>query len=140
MMRTALLSLLVSVSAPVFAIYKCDVNGKVTYSDETCPGGKALNINSMPSTDGTAAKRQLTEDEKKLKRLEDQRHKREAREEREQNQIARANAAQRKKCSSLAQRKRWADEDFAATAGKASEKARIKARRAGEQYNLECGL
>jgi hypothetical protein len=135
--RNALLALLVVLSTPAFAIYKCEKNGATSYSNEACPGGIALNTPTAP-VDSSAAKRQLADEEKKLKQLERERHQQEKLEERERKEAVRAQAEKQKKCSSLARRVKWADEDVATSTAKANEKAKRKARRAAEQYETEC--
>lgn len=139
LVRTALLCLSISFSAPVLAIYKCESNGKVIYSDAPCAGGKALDISNVSPTDAAAAKRQLAQEQSKLRKIEGERLKREAIEEKERQRIARDNEAKQRRCTGLAQRKKWADEDAAAATGKASEKARRKANRATEQFEATCG-
>jgi len=135
MIRTALLSLLVLLSTPAFAIYKCEKNGTVSYSDEACPGGTTFTPQTAPAGDSGAAKRQLAHEEKELKQLERERHKQESEQEREAKQVARAQSAKQRKCSNLARRTKWAHED---ATGKSAEKVKRKARRAEEQYDAEC--
>lgn len=140
MLRTVLLCLLVASSAPALALYKCKSGDTISYSDAPCPGGKVLDIGSSPSAADTAKARQQTaEEQKKLKRLENERRKHEAQEEKERQRIAYVNAAKQKRCALLARRKRWADEDVAKSAGKSNEKARLKVRRVTEQFEEECG-
>jgi hypothetical protein len=140
MLRTVLLCLLVVFSTPALALYKCKSGDNISYSDEPCPGGKALDIGSSPSAVDTAKARQQTaEEEKKLKRLENERRKHEAQEEKERQRVAYANATKQKRCNSLARRKRWAEEDTAKSAGKSNEKAKLKTRRIAEQFEEECG-
>jgi len=136
MLRTMFLLLLGSLTAPAFAVYKCESNGTVTYSDQHCPGGKVLDTGSAPATGDTA--RQNAENKAQLKRLEHERHKREAQEEKEQQRAAHAAAAKQKKCSLLARRSKWANEDAPAATGKAREKTKLKARRVAEQFEAEC--
>ena len=135
MSRMMFLFLLASFAAPAFAVYTCESNGTITYSDQQCPGGKVLDTSSAPASDTT---RQNAEDKAKLKRLEHERHKREAQEEKEQQRAAHAAASKQKKCSLLARRSQWANEDAAAATGKAKEKTKLKARRVAEQFEAEC--
>jgi hypothetical protein len=92
------------------------------------------------ASDASQAERQLAREKNELKQLENARHKHEAKDEKRQRQAERYDAAMRKKCASLAQRKKWSEED-AAKGGTINsiEKAKTKARRIAEQYELECG-
>lgn len=140
MLRTLLVTLLLSFSAPALAIFKCEIAGKVTYSDEPCPGGKTViaNGDTVSSLDATKAKQQLAQDKREVERLEKARHQREKKEEKEQQQAARSANVKKAKCTSLEQRKKWADEDAAHATGKSADNAKRKARRATEKYEVEC--
>jgi hypothetical protein len=136
----ALLSaLLVSLSMPAFAIYKCEAGGKVAYSDTRCAGGQTIDVDNAASDNGAQSRRELAQQKAELKRLESMRHKQEAQQAKLRRTAARAEAAKQKKCGSLARRKKWADEDVAAATGKSAERARRKAQRARETYEDECG-
>ncbi len=80
-------------------------------------------------------KRQAREAEK----LASERRKREAREEREQLAEARAVASHNKKCKKLQMQQKWAEEDARGATLQNTERAKQKARRAAESYQLECG-
>jgi predicted ribosome quality control (RQC) complex YloA/Tae2 family protein len=140
-MRTALLlALLLSCSAPAFALYKCALDGKITYSDLPCTKGKTLDTFAPSAAAEPGDSRQrLASDKAEAHSLEQARHQREDKEEQQQRQAARAAASQHKKCQSLALHQRWTQEDARQAAGKAAEKARTKARRATEKYALSCG-
>jgi hypothetical protein len=140
MLRTLLLCLLVSFSAPALALYKCKSGDKITYSDQQCPGGEVLEPASGSSADDIAQARKQAEDEKRqAKRLENVRRKRELQEEKEQQRAAHERAVKQKRCALLAQRKKWAEEDAAGATGRSAEKAVIKARRMADSFELECG-
>ncbi|MDB5764203.1 MAG: hypothetical protein JWQ21_3198 [Herminiimonas sp.] len=149
MFKILLLSLLISFSAPALAIYKCESNGKITYSDEPCRGGKVLDVDpasgktaasdAADAADAADAGKQITREKSEVKRLENERHKREAKDEQAQQKAARISAAKHKKCVSLAMRKKWGEEDAAAASGKSAEKAKRNARRKAEKYETECG-
>ena len=140
MLQTLLVTLLLSFSAPALAIFKCEIAGKVTYSDEPCLGGKTVIANggTAPSLDATKAKQQLAQDKREVERLEKARHQRETKEEKEQQQAARSANVKKAKCTSLEQSKKWADEDAAHATGKSADNAKRKARRATEKYEVEC--
>lgn len=124
----------------VLAVNKCEIDGKISYSDAPCLNGKSHKLaEPSPPSDAEGAKRQLAQDKLALTRLEKQRYRQEAKDARAQNQAARRGAATQKKCARLTLRKKWIDEDVAQTAGKAGAKARTKAKRFNEKYTLECG-
>jgi hypothetical protein len=143
MFRLSFLILLFSFSLPAFAVYKCENGGKVTYSDTTCMTGKSLDLgnqaNSSSAADIARTQAQNAHEKKELRELETARHKREATEEKEQKKLAKTAEAKRKKCASLALKKKWSDEDLTRAAGKSQEKALVRAHRAAEKYELECG-
>lgn len=139
-MRTALLlALLMSCSAPAFALYKCGADGKITYSDQPCTNDKTQHtFDPGAATESAYSPQQLAADKAKVHLLERARHQREAKEELVQRQASRAAAKHRTNCQSLALHQRWAQEDARQAAGKSAEKARIKARRSAEKYQLSC--
>ncbi len=130
-------------ASPVLAAYKCEANGKTTYSDEPCPGGKQVDLKNTPGgsisdEDRKRATRQSAHDKAELKRLEKEREKRDAAAEKEQKKSAKEQKQQTKKCTKLSMRKKWAEDDAAASMGKSSEKAKRRAHRLAEQYVIEC--
>lgn len=129
-----------AMAAHAQSVYKCTVDGKVSYSDTPCPAGArtaTLEPPAAPKAD-PAATRDLKRQRKEAATLEKDRRKREAQEERESVRAAQAAAVQRKKCDKLKLNKRWADEDARRATGQASEAARLRAHRAGEAMALEC--
>jgi len=127
------------VAALAGAVYKCTVDGRVTYSDMPCAAGASavLEAPAAPSPD-PAAGATLRSQQKQADMLEKARRKREEREERDAARDAKAAAVQRKKCDQLRLKKRWADEDARRATGQATEAARLRAHRAGEAMSLEC--
>jgi hypothetical protein len=142
MLRFMLLCVLTSIAAPALAIYKCESNGRISYGEAPCPGGKTVDIGGTAAAGDNAgmAEKQTAQEKTRLKRLENERHKREAREEKELQRAAHAAAAKKKRCSLLTQRKQWAEADAAAATGKSSEKAKLKARRVAEQIDMDCRI
>lgn len=139
MLRALLLGLILTPITPAFAVYKCESGGKVIYSDSACPGGKLLDIDKLSDEDAAAARQRAKQDRQTLERITAEQERARSREDKAQRRLARANAAQRKKCDSLARRQKWAEEDAAAATGKSSVRARRKAERAAETYQAECG-
>nr|WP_315261097.1 DUF4124 domain-containing protein [uncultured Duganella sp.] len=122
------------------SVYKCTVDGKVSYSDTPCPAGAqaaTLEAPAAPKTDPAAA-RDLKRQQKQAGTLEKARLKQQERDDRDAARAAQAAAVQRKKCDKLKLNKRWADEDARRATGQASEAARLRAHRAGEAMALEC--
>lgn len=138
LLRSLLIGFSLSWSVPSFAIYKCEADGKVSYSDEECTGGKTLDISNATPADAAESQQRLDREKRLLSRLENERQKQDARVEKERLRTAKANADQQKKCATLARRQKWADEDAALATGKSGEKARQRARRAAEQYDEAC--
>jgi hypothetical protein len=127
------------VAALVGAVYKCTVDGKVSYSDAPCAAGASvvLEAPATPPAD-PAAGATLRNQQKQADTLQKTRLKREEREERDAARAAKDAAVQRKKCDQLKLKKRWADEDARRATGSATEAARLRAHRAGEAMALEC--
>ena len=135
-----LLLLAMALPAGAQALHKCTIDGKVSYSQQPCEKGvgSTIAVPAAPPPDPAAAadlKRQAREAEK----LASERRKREAREEREQLAEARAVASHNKKCKKLQMQQKWAEEDARGATLQNTERAKQKARRAAESYQLECG-
>ncbi|HEY0843968.1 MAG TPA: DUF4124 domain-containing protein [Noviherbaspirillum sp.] len=133
------LGLAFGISAPALAIYKCESEGRTTYSDIPCPGGKSLEVPITAASDSDAAGRAAAREKKALASLEKERHRREAVEARELKTANRAAAARRKKCDNLARRQKRADDAVRTSVGKANERAKLNARRVAEDYEAACG-
>lgn len=119
------------------AVHKCTDNGKVTYTEQPCPGGKVIAVPEAPAPDKSAAD-ELKRARKQADALEKERHKREAAGEREDALASRAAAARHQKCEKLRLDKKWADEDLRRAQPQHEERARIKAQRAADKLKLSC--
>jgi len=143
MLKTILASLFLFVSCPALAVYKCESGGKTIYSDAPCATGQSSDLGDIAdksSPEDVAKARQLHAQEKaKVKQLEKARHQREAQDEKRQQQALKAAAAKKKKCAALEQKKKWSAEDAASASIKRLEQAKLRARRAAEKYEMECG-
>lgn len=147
-MRLLICLVLFACPLSALAVYKCESGQAgnrtrvVSYSDTPCPAGKSTvldtSFNSVSPTPDAADSR-LEQQKEELQRLERIRHRREAQEDKEARKAARVWAVRQKKCAKLAQQQRWREEDAAIAVGKAADRARLKARRSGEAYQLECG-
>jgi hypothetical protein len=140
MIKFLLISFFAAFSAPAFAVYQCQVDGKTVYTDMPCAGGKILPPHDNPSSADThKSEQEHIQEKKELNRLRNARHQGEIKEDRERQHIAHVINTKKKKCASLGLRKKWLDEDAAAAKGKTSEKAKRKAHRMTEKYQMECG-
>lgn len=138
-----LLFALLTFSAPVLAVYKCESNNQTIYSDLPCHDGKTDGMKEIsitaPATDTKSAQKKLQEDKRELQRLQQQRQKQEALEARQQEKRYKAVEAKKKKCAESAQRVKWANEDAVSANPKTMERAKRKAQRAEEKHQLACG-
>ncbi|SNT20448.1 protein of unknown function [Noviherbaspirillum humi] len=123
-------------AAPAFAVYKCESNGTTTYGDAPCPGGQRMDL-ANPPADPEAARR-LAREKQELARIQAERTKQERQDEKARIHAARAQQVEQKRCTSLAQKLRWAQEDAASAPMKSTEKAKRRARRIAESYQTMC--
>lgn len=129
-------------SSAAQSVYKCTVDGKISYSDLPCPAGAAASSmlavpNAPAGVDGAAA--DLRRMQNASAALQKSRQKIEERDAREAERAARVAAVQRKRCAKLALTRQWADEDARGATNATADKARLRAKRAGESFSLECG-
>lgn len=147
MLKILALSLLFLLSAPALAIHKCEIDGRISYSDVPCQPGESLPLNgAMPDKvselDSDSAKQRAAREKKELHRVEkerDQADALDAKNRKERQKIAKADTAHKRKCAALALKQKWNDEDAAAATFKSAERAKRAARRQAEKYELECG-
>ncbi|KQZ27017.1 DUF4124 domain-containing protein [Duganella sp. Root1480D1] len=135
-----LLLLAMALPAGAQALHKCTIDGKVSYSQQPCEKGVAstIEVPAAPAPDPAAAAN-LKRQERDAEKLASQRRKREAREERESLAEARAVASHNKKCKKLQMQHKWAEEDARGATLQNTERAKQKAKRAADMYQLECG-
>lgn len=135
-----LLLLAMALPAGAQALHKCTIDGKVSYSQQPCSKGVAsvIDVPVAPAPDPAAAA-DLKRQEREAEKLANQRRKREAREERESLAEARAVASHNRKCKKLQMQQKWADEDARGATLQNTERAKVKAKRAADMYQLECG-
>lgn len=141
-MRLLISFLLLACPLPALAIYKCETGRTVSYSDSPCRSGKSSTIDTGHAGGGiepVAEDPRLEQQKAELQRLQAARHRREAQEEKAAQKMLKARAARQKKCAKLTLQQKWLEEDAAMAVGKATEKARLKARRKAEAVHLECG-
>ena len=135
-----LLPLLTSlIASPALAVFKCEADGKVTYSDTACAGGKRLDLKDrVPESDARQATLRARQQKAELDRIDALQRKEQAQQAKVRNQIARANARQAKKCDALAKSKQPADDAIATAPEKSITQVKAKARQAGERHAAEC--
>lgn len=143
MMRTMTgrlaLFLMLGLASPAWAIFKCESDGKVVYTDTPCENGKMFEVRIPIPADAMEANRQATQEKQHVKTLERERHKREAADGRELKKASRESAARHKKCAAHARRQKQANNEVSRTTGLSNEKARRKAQQVTEAYEAECG-
>jgi len=132
----AMLALLLF-SSPAMAIYKCESDGKTTYSDVPCGAGMREIDADAPPPDAEAQRR-AQQEKAALQRMEATRSRQQAADEKERQRALKKRQARQKQCSELALRLKWAREDAEQTYGRSRDKALRNARRAEERYDLRC--
>lgn len=130
-----------SAYACAHAAYRCEDQGKVTYSDAPC-GSQARPVATTPAPSDAevrAAQRAAAQDKREANQAVKARRAEQERDFRAQQRAERNLAKQRKHCDKLAQRAKWAKED-ADKGGtvKAMRKADSKRKRAEETYAMDC--
>jgi Domain of unknown function (DUF4124) len=144
MRHCLLLSLLMAVSMPAMAIYKCVSQGQVTYSDSPCGAAQVMLPPTPVPADAAGARLQAASQQRQLATIEKSADAERADSERRQRQHKpdKSVIAHRKKCTQLGLEKKWSAEDAAAGAQTVSEKnqsLKKTARRKAERYDVECG-
>ena len=120
-------------------VYKCTVDGKVTYSQIPCERGdeKVLAVPDAPAASPESA-RELERMRRAGAQLEKERVVRETAQERSDARADRAVATRRQRCDKLRLQAKWAEEDVRRAQPQAQEAARLKARRAADRIAVEC--
>jgi len=136
-----LLLCLLSGGAGAQSLYKCRVDGTLTYSGSPCAGtpSTAVEVPEAP-TPSPGSEKALARQRESADRLTRERVKRETAEARQEQSRARQGEAQRQRCGKLRLQKKWADEAVAASTDANRGRAETKARRAQEALILACPL
>jgi hypothetical protein len=130
---------LLSAGATAQSLYKCRIDGTLTYSGSPCPGAPSTAVEvpeAPPPAPGSST--ELHRQQAQADMLQQQRVKRETAEARSDQARARQAEAHRQRCGKLRLQKKWADEAMATATDKARDKAAAKARRMQEVVALEC--
>lgn len=139
-----LLSLLMAVSMPAMAIYKCESQGRITYTDIPC-GAAQIELRPAPlPADAAAARQQAASERQQLASIEKSQEAERVARERDQRRHKpdKTEVAHKKKCTLLGLEKKWSAEDAASGSRTLSEKTqglKKTARRKAERYDAECG-
>jgi len=135
-MKIFLLLFLLLGPMSAYAVYRCESQGNVSYSDLPC-NGRALDLSSQPaapSRDDDAMKRERGE----VSRLQKLREQRERQDQQIRDLAARGAAARERKCRSLALQVKWRQEDVRESTLDKAQKAKVRLRRAEEKFDSEC--
>jgi len=139
-----LLSLLMAVSMPAMAVYKCESQGRITYTDIPC-GTTQTALPPLPyAADAAAATQQAASERRQLAAIEKSQQAERVANDREQQRHKRdkTDIAHKKKCRLLELESKWSAEDAAAGSHTVSDKSQTlkkAARRKAERYEAECG-
>lgn len=139
----SIFALLAMLAAPGSAqtIYKCTLDGKISYNPTPCADGASLALTAPAAPDPAAARDErarLARQQTAAERLARERLRVEARDERDQQRASQRAAVRQKKCGALHLQHKWAVEDARTAPDKGAAAARTKARRAAERLALEC--
>ena len=135
-MRIFLLLFLLLGSFCSHAVYRCESQGTVGYSDLPC-NGHELELSSKPaapSRDNDVMKQERSE----VSRLQKLREQRERQDQQIRDLAARGAAARERKCRSLALQVKWREEDVRESTLDKAQKAKVRLRRAEEKFDSEC--
>lgn len=122
------------------AVHRCESGGKLSYSDQPCPGATAMIIDDTPPADRNARASDASQQRQaaELARLQQLREMRERQDQRIRDLAARGAAAREKKCQALAMQRKWREEDLRDASLKQEANARKRLRRTEERYRDEC--
>jgi len=135
----AIAACVVAQNVAAATIYKCTVNGKVSYGDQPCAAGTGaeLALQAAPPPDKLAAEK-LASDKLRLAQLDKERAAAAIADERERQRAAKSADVLRQKCERLRLKQKWAEEDLRKLRGDALASARLKAQRQAQALAVEC--
>ena len=128
-------------SAPAAAVWRCELAGKITYSDQPCTAASGYIVpepDALNAEEVRAAQTRAVQDKLRLRQSEERQRADEERALRAQRLHAKEAARNKKTCDSLALQKKWREEELAQATPKSAENLKQKARRAAERYAMEC--
>lgn len=121
---------------PAFAVYRCELAGRMTYTDLPCDGTR-LGLPASPPAQAPASDL-LARERAEVSRLQKLREQRERQDRQIRDLAARGAAAREKKCRTLALQLKWREEDLRDAPPDKAARARTRARRAAEKFRVEC--
>ena len=127
-------------TSPASAIYKCEHDDVITYTDIPCDG-QQLSVTVPQKSRGTEEKpdeKSIEREKKEVAKLQAIREQRERQDKQIRDLSARGAAARERKCKSLALQLKWREEDLRDAPLGSQDKARKMARRAAEKYRNDC--
>ncbi len=127
-------------TSPASAIYKCEQDDVITYTDIPCDG-QELSVTVPQKSRGAEEKpdeKSLAREKKEVEKLQATREQRERQDKQIRDLSARGAAARERKCKSLALQLKWREEDLREAPLTEQAKARKMARRAAEKYRTDC--
>lgn len=140
-------------SASAHAVYRCELDGQLSYTDLPCPtGARHRELEKLAPPPPPAVSRQATgrsrstvpdtmtqaREATELARLQQLRELRERQDQRIRDLAARGAVARDKKCRTLKLQLRWRDEDVRDANLRNEAMARKRQRRTEERYREEC--
>lgn len=143
LMRLCLPAMLFVCALPGHAAFKCVDQGRITYTDMACPGGKLIASNDLrvPASirdDLIGGTQRAASDKRQLGELEAGRHRLERIDEQNFRRTRAATANRRNKCAGLALRKKWMEEDTENASMRSAGKTKKKLHRFAERFAIEC--
>ena len=135
----SILLLLLACSLPAQAVYKCRIDGTLTYSDLPC-GSDTLDVQSAQASPHNCplSQESLRHEKAEIARLQRFREQRERQDQQIRDLAVRGAALRERKCRSLSSQLRWREEDLRNATLQEERKARVRARRAAEKLAQEC--
>lgn len=127
-------------TSPASAIYKCEQDDVITYTDIPCDG-QELSVTAPQksrSADEKSDDKLLAREKKEVEKLQAIREQRDQQDKQIRDLSARGVAARERKCKSLALQLKWREEDLREAPLTEQAKARKMARRAAEKYRTDC--
>jgi hypothetical protein len=127
-----------SSSAAADTMYKCAVDGKISYGDRPCSTGTATEMKVAAPERDIETMARMARQIALAQQLTNRDDARALRAEQAAERAERSAAARKIKCDRLRLRQRWALEDARTAAPKKGAAATVKARRQTESMALEC--
>ena len=120
-------------------VYKCSVDGKITYTQAPCEhgSGTVLQVPGAPVVARESAG-ELERMRRASAQLQKERVARDTAQERTDARTDRAAATRKQRCDRLRLQAKWAEDDVRRAQPQVQEAARLKARRAADRAALEC--